>query len=282
MGTAGITAPQVASGHSMAKGSVDGVRVSYGDQVVLSDLSVRFSRGQVTALVGPNGSGKSTLLRAMADLHRPAEGAVLVDGHDVTTFSARELALRLSFLPQATLAPESITVRELVEYGRYPHRGSFGRMRPTDVEAVEWALSATRLHPFADRPIDTLSGGERQRAWIAMALAQRTRLLLLDEPTTYLDIRYQVETLDLVRDLVDDHGLTVVVVLHDLNQAAVYADRMVLLSDGRLAADGPPDHVLRPEVVADVFGLPVTVATDPCTGSPTCQFYRRRRTADEV
>lgn len=169
------------------------VTVAYDDLEVVSGLSVEFPAGQVTGLVGPNGSGKSTLLRAIADLHRPREGAVLLDGRDVTSLPARELARTLSFLPQSPLVPDGITVRELVEYGRYPHRGSFGRRRPEDVEAVEWALEVTNTAAFAARSVDHLSGGERQRAWIAMALAQRTRLLLLDEPTTYLDIRYQVD-----------------------------------------------------------------------------------------
>lgn len=252
------------------------VTVAYDDLEVVSGLSVEFTAGRVTALVGPNGSGKSTLLRAVADLHRPCEGAVLLDGRNVTSMPARELARTLSFLPQSPLVPDGITVRELVEYGRYPHRGSFGRRRPEDVEAVEWALEVTNTVAFGARPVDHLSGGERQRAWIAMALAQRTRLLLLDEPTTYLDIRYQVEILDLVRGLVDEHGLTVVLVLHDLNQAAAYADRMVLLRDGRVAACGSACEVLDRATISQVFGLDVTVETDPRTGVPTCHFYRRR------
>lgn len=252
------------------------VTVAYDGHDVVSALSVEFTAGRVTALVGPNGSGKSTLLRATADLHRPREGVVLLDGRDVTSLPARELARTLSFLPQAPLVPDGITVQELVEYGRYPHRGSFGRRRPEDVEAVDWALGVTNTLAFADRPVDQLSGGERQRAWIAMALAQRTRLLLLDEPTTYLDIRYQVEILDLVRGLVDEHGLTVVLVLHDLNQAAAYADRVVLLREGAIAASGTAREVLDRPTIADVFGLDVTVETDPHTGVPTCHFYRQR------
>jgi iron complex transport system ATP-binding protein len=253
--------------------------VAYEEHDVLSRLSLDVPSGVVTALVGPNGSGKSTLLRAVADLHRPREGAVSLDGRQVVDMHPRELARTLSFLPQAPLIPEGITVRELVEYGRYPHRGPFGRRRPDDAAAVEWALDVTSTTPFADRPVDHLSGGERQRAWIAMALAQRTGLLLLDEPTTYLDIRYQVEVLDLVRGLVDDHGLTVVLVLHDLNQAAAYADRMVLLHDGAIAAQGTPCEVLDRLTISDVFGLDVTVETDSVTGVPTCHFYGRRAAA---
>lgn len=252
------------------------VTVAYDDCEVVSGLSVEFPAGAVTALVGPNGSGKSTLLRAIADLHRPREGAVLLDGRAVTSMAARELARRLSFLPQTPLVPEGITVRELVEYGRYPHRGAFGRPRSEDRTAIDWAMDVTDTVAFADRLIDHLSGGERQRAWIAMALAQQTGLLLLDEPTTYLDIRYQVEVLDLVRGLVDEHGLTLVLVLHDLNQAAAYADRMVLLSDGRIAAQGTPNEVLDRATISEVFGLDVTVDTDAATGVPTCHFYRGR------
>lgn len=263
----------------MTRPDVRDVTVTYDDHEVISDLSVGFAAGAVSALVGPNGSGKSTLLRAIADLHRPRAGAVLLDGRAVTSMPARELARRLSFLPQTPLVPEGITVRELVEYGRYPHRTTFGRPRCEDRDAVDWAMDATDTVAFADRPIDHLSGGERQRAWIAMALAQQTGLLLLDEPTTYLDIRYQVEVLDLVRGLVDEHGLTVVLVLHDLNQAAAYADHMVLLRDGRIAARGTPGEVLDRATISEVFGLDVAVDTDVATGVPTCHFYRGRTLA---
>lgn len=252
------------------------VSFGYGERTVLAPLSLTMPSGAVTTLLGPNGSGKSTLLRGIADLHRPDQGDVLLDQRPVRAFPSREFARTVSFLPQAPLVPESITARELVQFGRYPHRGPFGRRTSDDGEAVDWALRVTGTGPFADRQVDTLSGGERQRVWIAMALAQRTGLVLLDEPTTYLDIRYQVEVLDLVRDLVDDHGLTVVLVLHDINQAAAYADWMVVLHEGAVAAQGKPSEVITSPTVSLAFGLDVDVEPDPLTGAPTCHFYRRR------
>jgi ABC-type cobalamin/Fe3+-siderophores transport system ATPase subunit len=259
----------------MPQVETDHITVAHPDQVVLDRLSVQIPGAAMTALVGPNGSGKSTLLRAVADLHRPQSGSVRLDGRVVTRLSPRELARHLSFLPQSPLVPDGITVRDLVGFGRFPHRGRFGRADEDDADAVAWAMEITSCAALADRRVETLSGGERQRAWIALALAQRTGLLLLDEPTTYLDIRYQVEVLDLLHDLVRSHGLTVVVVLHDLNQAAAYADHMLLLHEGRVTAQGTPDAVLSTEAVSAVFGIDVEVSPDPLTGAPTCHFYRR-------
>ncbi|MEU4702860.1 ABC transporter ATP-binding protein [Nonomuraea dietziae] len=247
-----------------------GLVAGYEGKRVLSGLDVRLASGQVTVLVGANGSGKSTLLRVLARLHVPTEGAVLLGGHDIARDSTRALARKLTFLPQSPLVPSGLTVHELVGHGRYAHRGVLGRTTGDDLEAVRWALAVTGLEPLAGRRVEELSGGERQRAWIAVVLAQKTGVLLLDEPTTFLDLRYQIEILALVRRLADEHGLTVGVVLHDLNQAAAFGDRIVMLSAGRVVASGEPHEVITAEAVRDAFGLEVSVATDPETGRPTC------------
>ncbi len=250
--------------------------LGYEGVPVCRDVSLHLPRSQVTALVGPNGSGKSTLLRTLARLHRPDRGAVILDGRELSGYRTRELARRISFLTQSPLVPAGISVRDLIAYGRHPHRGLLARTLDSDDQAaVCWALEATNLTELAARPLDQLSGGERQRAWIAMSLAQRTELLLLDEPTTHLDIRYQIDVLDLVRSLVDDHGITVAIVLHDLNQAAAYADRMLVLADGRIVATGAPSRVMTEQVIQDAFRIETTIIADPNTGLPICLPYRR-------
>lgn len=248
-----------------------GLTLGHGGEPVLRDIELTPAVGEVTVLVGPNGSGKSTLLRTLARLHRADAGQVVLDGRDLAAYRPRELARRLSFLTQHPLVPAGVTVAELVAYGRHPHQGPLARGNGTeDRDAVDWALTATGLTGFADRPLEQLSGGERQRAWIAMALAQRTGLLLLDEPTTYLDIRYQIEVLRLVRRLADEHGITVLVVLHDLNQAAAFADAMVVLAEGRIVACGPPREVMTEENIKVAFHIDTTITSDPRTGVPTC------------
>ena len=260
-----------------------GLTLGHGAAPVLRDVELAPAPGQVTVLVGPNGSGKSTLLRTLARLHRPDAGQVLLDGRELNAYRPRELARRLSFLTQNPLVPAGVTVAELVAYGRHPHQGLLTRGGDAqDREAVSWALTATGLTALRDRPLDQLSGGERQRAWIAMALAQRTGLLLLDEPTTYLDIRYQIEVLRLVRRLADDHGITVLVVLHDLNQAAAFADVMVVLAHGRVVASGPPTDVMTEQTIRTAFGIDTVVTPDPRTGVPTClPTWRAPEPADD-
>ncbi|MEU3451093.1 ABC transporter ATP-binding protein [Streptomyces thermolilacinus] len=245
--------------------------LGHGGEPVARGIGVTLAPGAVTALVGPNGSGKSTLLRALARLHTPDAGRIVLDGRDLAEYRPRELARKLSFLTQSPIVPAGVTVEELVAYGRHPHQGLLGRGGgDEDREAVAWALDATNLRPLAERTLDRLSGGERQRAWIAMALAQRTGLLLLDEPTTYLDIRYQIEVLRLVRRLADEHGITVAVVLHELNQAAAFSDAMVVLAGGRIVACGPPAEALTEDTVRTAFQIDTTVTLDPHTGVPTC------------
>ncbi|URN17462.1 MULTISPECIES: ABC transporter ATP-binding protein [Streptomyces] len=247
-----------------------GLALGHGGEPVASGIDLAPAPGAVTALVGPNGSGKSTLLRALARLHAPDAGRIVLDGRDLAEYRPRELARKLSFLTQSPVVPAGVTVEELVAYGRHPHRGLLGGGGDGDREAVSWALDATGLRPLAGRTLDRLSGGERQRAWIAMALAQRTGLLLLDEPTTYLDLRYQIEVLRLVRRLADGHGITVVVVLHDLNQAAAFSDAVVVLAGGRIVASGTPARALTEDTVRAAFRIDATVTLDPRTGVPTC------------
>jgi iron complex transport system ATP-binding protein len=244
--------------------------VRYDGRRALHGLSVQVERGEMLALVGPNGSGKSTLLRAMARLLAASGGAVLLDGEAIARLRSAEVARRLAVLPQGPAVPAGLTVQELVEQGRYPHRGPLRMPTPADRAAVEEALALTGLAAFRHRALDTLSGGERQRAWIALTLAQQTPAVLLDEPTTFLDLGHQLEVLDLVRRLNAERGLTVVLVLHDLNQAARYAHRMVVLDQGRVVAEGPPRQVLTARLCADVFAIRARILDDPDTGVPVC------------
>jgi iron complex transport system ATP-binding protein len=243
------------------------VDVAYGPDVVVRAASVSLRAGTVTALIGPNGSGKSTLLRALARLHPPAAGSVtFADGADLRALSGKDIATRITLLSQQRSAPGGVCVRELVEFGRHLHRSRWGGRDPEGPAAVERAMSLTGLSALADRPVQALSGGQAQRVWLAACLAQDTALLLLDEPTTFLDLRYQVEVLDVVRDLADSHGVGVGVVLHDLDQAAAVADRVVLLEGGRVTAEGCPADVLTPENLTRAYGIRVEVATDPAGG----------------
>jgi len=242
--------------------------LAYGRDPVVADLSVRIGEGRVTALVGANASGKSTLLRGLARLLKPARGAVYLDGHAIAKLPTREVARRLAVLPQGPDIPEGITVRELVAHGRYPHGRALRRFTREDELAVQRALAATSLAQLAERPLDELSGGRRQSAWIAMTLAQEAPVMLLDEPTTYLDMAHQAGVLELLRRLNREEGRTVVMVLHDLNHAARYADDLLAIRDGRLVAAGPPAEVVTEQTVRDVFGLDVLVVEDPATGGP--------------
>jgi iron complex transport system ATP-binding protein len=246
----------------------EAIDVGYDQRVVLRQIDLAVATGGVTCLVGPNGSGKSTLLKACARLLSVRRGTIRLQGDSLGDLSSREVGRRLAILPQSAVTPESLTVQELVEQGRYPHAGPLRMLRRQDHEAVRWAIVATGLESFADRDVAQLSGGERQRAWIALALAQGTPLLFLDEPTTYLDIGYQLEVLHLVQALNREHGITVVMVLHDLNQAAAYADRIVCLNGGDIVADGAPGEVITPELLREVFRVDASIVRDPVSGRP--------------
>jgi iron complex transport system ATP-binding protein len=243
--------------------SAEKVTLGYADRPVVRELTVRVPDQRVSVIVGANACGKSTLLRGLARLLRPTSGAVVLDGQEIHRVPTRQVARRLGLLPQSPVAPEGVTVVDLVGRGRHPHRGGFRRWTDADQRAVADALELTGTLDLADRPVDELSGGQRQRVWVAMALAQGTDLLLLDEPTTYLDVAHQVEMLDLLLGLNRTQRITVVMVLHDLNLAARYADRLVAMRDGRIVAQGPPREVLREELLREVFGLRARVVPDP-------------------
>lgn len=242
--------------------------LAYDDRTVVHDLELAVPDGRVTVIVGPNACGKSTTLRALGRLLKPKSGSVLLDGAELAGIPTRRIAQSIGLLPQSPSAPEAITVADLVSRGRQPHQRWWQQWSEEDERAVTEAMARTDVTGLAERPVDELSGGQRQRVWIAMALAQETDLLLLDEPTTFLDIAHQVEVLDLVRRLNHDQGRTVVIVLHDLNQAARYADHLVAMKEGRIVAEGHPDEIVTAELVREVFGLEAVVIPDPVTGSP--------------
>lgn len=242
--------------------------LAYEDRTVVHQLELAVPDGQVTVIVGPNACGKSTTLRALGRLLKPRGGSVLLDGTELAKIPTKRIARSIGLLPQSPVAPEAITVADLVARGRQPHQHWWQQWSDEDERAVTEAMARTDVSALADRPVDELSGGQRQRVWIAMALAQETDLLLLDEPTTFLDIAHQVEVLDLVRRLNHEQGRTVVIVLHDLNQAARYADHLVAMKSGRVIAEGPPGEVVTADLVREVFGLEAVVIPDPVTGSP--------------
>jgi len=246
----------------------EAISVGYGDHLVIPALSLEVATGAVTALIGPNGCGKSTLLRTLARLLSPRSGTVLLDGHDIHRLPTKQVARRLGILPQSPLAPESITVGDLVWRGRHPHQRLGQRRSTVDEEAVLDALEATGCAELVDRRVDSLSGGQRQRVWISMALAQQTPYLLLDEPTTFLDIAHQLEVLDLLIDLNQSRGTTIVLVSHDLNQAARYADVVVAMAQGRILGQGHPGEVITAELVSQVYGITAEVMPHPVTGHP--------------
>ncbi|MDQ3406439.1 MAG: ABC transporter ATP-binding protein [Actinomycetota bacterium] len=259
-----------------------GLRLAYDKRTVVDDVDLLIPSGKVTVIVGANACGKSTLLRGMSRLITPRAGAVHLDGEAIHRMRTRDLARKLGILPQSPVAPEGMTVRELVTRGRSPHQTWWRQWSPEDDDAVALALAATSLTDLADRPVDELSGGQRQRAWIAMALAQDTPILLLDEPTTFLDLAHQIDVLDLIADLNHAAERTVVMVLHDLNQAARYADHVVAMKAGRVVAEGDPTEVITAELVADVFGLRCQVIPDPLSGTPLVVPFGRHKCLDPL
>ncbi len=265
-------------GHVLTVGQLS---AGYGETEILHALDLEVPPGRITVIVGANASGKSTLLRTMSRLLAPRQGQVLLDGRSIHQTPTRELARTLGLLPQSPIAPEGILVDDLVRRGRHPHRTLFSRWSRDDEAAVQSALSATRVADLAERAVDELSGGQRQRVWIAMALAQQTDILLLDEPTTFLDINHQIEVLDLLIDLNRARGTTIIMVLHDLNLGARYADHLVALAGGRVHVAGPPEQVLTEDTVSAVFGLRSRILIDPTSGRPMMLPMGRHRVQDD-
>lgn len=255
----------VGAHHTLA---ADGLDLGYDGERIVSDLTVEIPQGKISVIVGANACGKSTLLRGMARLLRPRKGAVLLDGQSIHSMPTKQVATKLGILPQSPIAPEGITVSDLVARGRYPHQRWYRQWGRHDEEIIENALAATNTTELASRSVDELSGGQRQRVWIAMALAQETDIMLLDEPTTYLDLAHQIDVLDLLVDLNLEHGRTIVLVLHDLNQACRYAHHLIAMHRGQIVASGPPSEVVTEELVHEVFALRSKVVHDPVSNTP--------------
>ncbi|GIQ67120.1 iron-dicitrate ABC transporter ATP-binding protein [Paenibacillus cisolokensis] len=247
--------------------------IRYDDRLIVHNLNIAIPQGKITALVGSNGSGKSTILKTMARLMKPSGGKVLLDGKSIHQLSTREVARQLAILPQNPTAPDGLTVAELVSYGRFPYQKGFGSLSAEDRRSIEWAINATGMQPFAGRPVDQLSGGQRQRAWIAMALAQDTDILFLDEPTTFLDMAHQLEVLQLLQRLNEQNGRTIIMVVHDLNHASRYAHHMIAIKNGAVIGEGSPSEVMKPDILRAVFGIEADIVTDPRTGVPLCLPY---------
>lgn len=251
--------------------------LSYGETIIIDELDLKIPKGEITVFIGANGCGKSTLLRSIARLLKPKLGTVLLEGEAISRLSTKEVAKRMSILPQSPTAPEGLTVLQLVKQGRYPHQSWLKQWSEEDEKKVNEALAATRLEHLKERPVDSLSGGQRQRAWIAMTLAQDTDVILLDEPTTYLDMTHQIEILDLLFELNEKKKRTVVMVLHDLNLACRYAHNIVALKDQKIYAQGKPEYVINCSLVKNVFGMECEVTIDPLFGTPLCIPYGKGR-----
>ncbi|CCJ72607.1 Ferric enterobactin transport ATP-binding protein FepC (TC 3.A.1.14.2) [Cronobacter condimenti 1330] len=254
----------------------DALTLGYGDFRVAEGLNVAIPDGKFTAIIGPNGCGKSTLLRTLSRLMKPLAGQVHLDGEAIQRFATKEVAKRVGLLAQNASAPGDITVQELVARGRYPHQPLFTRWREEDERAVQRAMAATGVTPLADQSVDTLSGGQRQRAWIAMVLAQETSILLLDEPTTWLDISHQIDLLELLSALNREQGNTSAAVLHDLNQACRYANHLIALRDGRIIAEGAPSAIVDASLIEAIYGLRCMIIEDPVAGTPLVVPLGRR------
>ena len=257
----------------MARLYTEKLDIAYADHLIVNELNIAISEGKITALVGANGSGKSTILKAMARMLKPRDGIVYLDGKSIHSSSTTEVAKQLAILPQNPVAPDGLTVAELVSYGRYPHQNKFGTLTAVDREMIEWALQVTGMDEFRQRAVDHLSGGQRQRAWIAMTLAQGTDMLFLDEPTTYLDMAHQLEVLKLLHKLNAEQQRTIVMVVHDLNHATRYAQHMVAIKQGKLICEGTPEQVMTKEVLREVFHIEADIVIDSRTGVPLCLPY---------
>jgi iron complex transport system ATP-binding protein len=251
----------------------DQLSVAYGERTIVKNLSIHIPDKKITTIIGSNGCGKSTLLKAITRIIAQQAGTVLLDGEDIAKQHTKELARKMAILPQSPESVGGLTVGELVSYGRFPYQKGFGRLTKRDFEVIDWALEATGTMDFKYRPVDALSGGQRQRVWIAMALAQETDIIFLDEPTTYLDMAHQLEVLELLQELNQNEGRTIVMVLHDLNQAARFADHLIALKAGEIVKAGTCEEVIQREVLREVFQIDAEIGRDPRTNKPMCITY---------
>ena len=251
----------------------DKVNIGYGDKMIVEGLSVEIPEGKIISLIGGNGSGKSTILKTMSRIISPNSGRIILDGKEIHTMPTKELAKKLSILPQNPESPEGLTVEELIAYGRAPYKSGFGRLNDKDIETVHWALDVTGMKEFADRPLENLSGGQRQRAWIAMCIAQDTDIVFLDEPTTFLDVSYQLDIMKLLKLLNEKHHKTIIMVVHDLNHASVFSDHIIAIKKGKIVAKGTPNEVITKENCKNIFGVLIDLWTDTHTGKPLCIPY---------
>ncbi|WP_168120997.1 ABC transporter ATP-binding protein [Paenibacillus sp. HB172176] len=254
----------------MSRLFAESLTIAYGDKIIVNGMDLRIPSGEITALVGANGSGKSTILKTMARIVKPSRGAVFLDGKSIHKMATKEVAKQLAILPQNPVSPEGLTVSELVSYGRFPHQSGLGSLQAQDKEMIAWAIDVTGMTELADRPIEQMSGGQRQRAWIAMALAQGTDILFLDEPTTFLDMAHQLEVLNLLERLHRDEKRTIVMVVHDLNHATQFAHHIVAIKSGNVLYEGSAEEVVTSEMLRDVFAIEADVIPNPRTGKPLC------------
>lgn len=251
----------------------ESVNIGYGERLIVKDLSVSIPDKKITTIIGPNGCGKSTLLKAITRIISLQSGDVVLDGKSISKEQTKKLAKKMAILPQTPESAAGLTVGELVSYGRFPHQKGFGRLTKKDYEVIQWALEVTGTADFKYRPVDSLSGGQRQRVWIAMALAQETDIIFLDEPTTYLDMAHQLEVLELLQTLNAEQERTIVMVLHDLNQAARFADYIIALKDGKIVKAGSCEEVISRDVLKEVFHIDAVIGNDPRTNKPMCMTY---------
>lgn len=249
------------------------LNISYGNLDIVKDLNLSIPKGKITTIIGANGCGKSTILKTIARILQPKSGEIYVNDINIKEQSSKELAKTMAVLPQSPQAPSGLTVEELIAYGRFPHQRGFGKLKKEDIDIITWALEVTGIIEFRDRPIEALSGGQRQRAWIAMALAQQTDILVLDEPTTYLDLAHQLEVLKLLEELNKNQGTTIVMVIHELNNAARFADHMIGVKKGKIACQGSAYEVMTKENLKTLFNIDAEIVEDPRTKKPVCITY---------